>query len=249
MKPFCLVLARNANSIETKMNEIERLGLPFIVVCGETFDDPRVVHRPPIGKWDAVNFGCGHIPGETDVVVLNDVDTKVHGLEHMFSSVAGGSDFVYAAVRPSGGPQPKFYSIANPLNRALKIFAMGELIVVRKKLLDKLMPIPPCLAEDTYLLFKAMELNYRVDFCEDAFVNTSRTSSMTEEVLYKERTTLGILQALDYTRPPPWIRLFYRSLPILAVMLMLVGEDGRAWARGIIGAIRLHIEGASRTSF
>lgn len=249
MKPFCLVLARSANSIRTKMREIERLGLPFIVVCGESFDDPRVVHRPPIGKWDAINFGYGYIPGEADVVVLNDVDTEIHGLDHMFSSVARGSDFVYAAVRPSGGPQPKFYAIANPLNRALNIFALGELVMIRKKLLDKLMPIPPCLAEDTYLLFKAMELNYKVDFREDVFVTTSRTSSTTEEVLYKERTTLGILQALDYTRPPPWIRLFYHSLPILAVMLMLSGEDGRAWARGIMGAVKLHLEGSNRTSF
>ena len=94
-----------------------------------------------------------------------------------------------------------------------------------------------------------MELNYKVDFCDDAYVRTSRTSSAREEVLYKERTTLGILQALDYARPPPWIGLFYRSLPIFAVMLMLGGEDGRAWARGILGAIRLHVEGSNRTMF
>jgi hypothetical protein len=249
MKPFCLVLARDANSIETKINEIERLGLPFIIVCGEIFNDPRVVHRFPNGKWDAINFGYRYIPEEADVVVLNDVDTEIHGLDHMFMSVAGGSDFVYAAVRPSEGPQPKFYAIANPLNRALRVFAMGELVVVRRKLLDKLIPIPPCLAEDTYLLFKAMELNYKVDFCDDAYVRTSRTSSAREEVLYKERTTLGILQALDCARPPPWIRLFYRSLPIFALMLMLGGEDGRAWAKGILRAIRLHVVGSNRTMF
>jgi cellulose synthase/poly-beta-1,6-N-acetylglucosamine synthase-like glycosyltransferase len=243
------VLARNAKLIQTKIYEIERIGLPFIVICGENFPDSRVVQRAPVGKWDAINYGYGLIPRETDVVVLNDVDTEIHGLEHMLSSVVEGSDFAYAAVRPSGGSQPKFYAIANPLNRVLKIFAMGELVVIRKKVLDNLMPIPPCLAEDTYLLFKAMELNYKVDFCEDAYVNTIRTSSISEEVLYKERTTLGILQALDYTRPPPWIILFYRSLPILAAMLMLGGEDGRAWARGIMRAIRLHIEGSNRTSF
>ena len=243
------MLARDAKSIRTKIHEIERIGLPFIVVCGENFHDSRVVYRVPVGKWDAINYGYGYIPQENDVVVLNDVDTEIHGLEHMFSSVSGGSDFVYAAVRPSGGPQPKFYAIANPLNRVLKIFAMGELVVIRKQLLDKLMPIPPCLAEDTYLLFKAMELNYKAEFCEDAYVNTFRTSLISEEVLYKERTTLGILQALDYTKPPPWIRLFYRSLPFLAAMLMLAGEDGRAWGKGIMRAIRLHIEGSNRTSF
>ncbi len=249
MKPFCLVLARDAKQVRAKMLEVESIGLPFTVICGESFDDPRVVHRPPVGKWDAINYGYACIPREADVVVLNDVDAEIHGLENMFSSLSGGSDFVYAAVRPSGGPQPKFYAIANPLNRAMNIFAMGELVVVRKTLLDKLMPIPPCLAEDTYLLFKAMELHYKVEFCQDAYVNTFRTSSLAEEVLYKERTTLGILQALDYTRPPPWIRLFYRSLPALAAMLMLAGDEGRAWGRGITRAIRLHIEGSNRTRF
>jgi hypothetical protein len=244
-----MVIARDSDLIQTKMREIEGLGLPFIIVCGENFADPRVISRTPVGKWDAINCGYTCIPRDANLVVLNDIDTEIHGLSRMFSSVYEGADLVYAAVRPSGGPQQKFYAIANPLNKALNIFAMGELIVIRKKLLDRLMPIPPCLAEDTYLLFKAMELNYKVEFCDDAFVNTIRTTSQTEEVLYKERTTLGILQALDYTKPPPWIRLFYRSLPLLAMMLMLAGGNGRAWARGINRAVRLHVKGSNRTSF
>jgi hypothetical protein len=249
MKPFCLVLARDAKSIRMKIREMESLGLPFMIVCGEKFDDPRVVIRVPAGKWDAINFGYRYVPSGTDIVILNDVDTEIHGLAQMLSSVSAGSDFVYATVKPIGGPQPKFYAIADPLNRILKIFAMGELMVIRKKLLDKMMPIPPCLAEDTYLLFKAMELHCNVDFCKGAYVYTARTSSTAEEALYKERTTLGILQALDFSRPPPLIRLFYRSLPILALMLMLTGEEGRSWAKGIMSGYRLHIEGSNRVSF
>ena len=152
-------------------------------------------------------------------------------------------------MRPTGGPQRRFYAIANPINRILNVFAMGELILVRKDILDRLVPIPPCLAEDTYLMFKAKELGFRVDFCQDTYVSTKTTRNAEEEVLYKERTTLGILQALKYADPPKLVKVFYYLLPLLALVLMAVGKEGRAWSRGITNAIRLHLRGSNRSVF
>jgi hypothetical protein len=94
-----------------------------------------------------------------------------------------------------------------------------------------------------------MELNYGVRFCRDTYVTTCRSENATEEVAYKERTTLGILQALDYAKPSLTIRLFYRALPLLAIPLMLMGENGHAWGTGIVRAVRLHTEGSNRTQF
>jgi hypothetical protein len=249
MKVFFVVLARNHRDVQSKIDELAKLGFPYLIVCGERIDYPNVVYRKPIGKWDAINFGYGLVPPDTDVVALNDVDTVIHKVEDALLLVRSHDDFVYSAVKPIGGLQPRFYAIANPLNRFLKVFAMGELIFVRKKKLDKLMPVPPCLAEDTYLMFKAMELKYRIDFCEETYLTTKRTETTDDEVLYKERTTLGILQALSHSSPPPWVRLFYGGLPLLAIMLYCRGRDGRTWSKGIFRALRLYIQKSNRSSF
>jgi hypothetical protein len=249
MNIFVLVMARDALLVGPKLEELRSYGLPYLVVCGERLDVPGVVYRAARGKWDAINFGYDLVPPETDVVVLNDVDTSIHGLDGALSMVSDGHDLVYCAVRPSSGSQPKFYALADPLRERLHLFASGELMLIRKRTLDRLMPIPPCMAEDTYLLFRAMQFGYKVALCRDAYVTTTRTSNSTEEIAYKERTTLGILQALDYSVPPPWIRLFYYSTPLLATMLALTGEDGRAWARGMMGGFTQHREGSKRTRF
>jgi len=36
-RPFVMVLARDRRHVEEKAAELERLGLPFTVVCGEHF--------------------------------------------------------------------------------------------------------------------------------------------------------------------------------------------------------------------
>jgi hypothetical protein len=248
---FVLVMARDGLLVESKLEELRRYELPYLVVCGEKdLHAPGVIYREARGKWDAINFGYGFVPPDTDVVVLNDVDTQIHGLGEALSMIEkGGRDLVYCVVRPSSGSQPKFYALADPLRERLHLFASGELMLIRKGTLDRLMPIPPCMAEDSYLLFRAMQFDYQVALCRDTFVTTKRTSNSAEEAAYKERTTLGILQALDYSVPPPWIRLFYYSTPLLATMLALAGEDGRAWARGMIGGFRLHMEGSKRARF
>ena len=234
--------------VESKIRELESNGFQHIVVCGERMDRQGVAFRQPIGKWDAVNYGCGLVPSDVDVVAINDVDTTIH---HLGAALAQVSDFdvVYSAVKPVEGPQRSFYAFADPLRERFNFFASGELMLIRKHALDRLLPIPPCMAEDSYILFKAMELNFQVRFCRNTYVSTSRTSNAAEEVAYKERTTLGILQALDYARPSLAVRLFYLALPILAIPLMFMGMNGRAWGTGIFRAVRLHSEGSSRTQF
>jgi len=88
-KVFFLVLARDSRHVERKASELEGMGLPFVVICGEKVDHPKVVHREPRGKWDAINFGSMFVPDDADAVALNDVDTEVHGLEHTLSHLVG----------------------------------------------------------------------------------------------------------------------------------------------------------------
>jgi len=241
-------VARDGSHLPSKLKELEAYGFPYLVVCGEFVDLPGVIYRKAVGKWDAINFGYNFIPSDANIVILNDVDTTIHGLKEAILAIES-YDLVYCVVRPTSGPQQKFYSFADPLRRRFHFFASGELMLVRKKVLDELIPIPPCLAEDSYLLFRAMQFKRKVCLCERAYVTTTRTSNNTEEAAYKERTTLGILQALDYSVPPPWVRLFYKTLPLYATILALTGEEGRAWARGMIGGLRLHLRGSKMAQF
>lgn len=234
--------------VESKIREIESYGFPYLVVCGEEMAIDGVEFRRPIGKWDAINYGYRSVPDDTDVVAINDVDTTIHEMDSALS-LTSRFDLVYCAVNPGTGPQTSFYTFADPLRARLNLFASGELMMIRKRTLDKLIPIPACMAEDSYLLFKALELNFSVRFCREAYVTTLRTTTAAEEAAYKERTTLGILQALDYSRPSFAIRLFYLALPLFALPLMLMGENGHAWASGILSAVKLHTEGSSRTRF
>ena len=57
MNVFFLVPARNAKGLDGKMAELEGLGFPYVVVCGEKVDHPNVVFRGPKGKFDAINEG------------------------------------------------------------------------------------------------------------------------------------------------------------------------------------------------
>jgi cellulose synthase/poly-beta-1,6-N-acetylglucosamine synthase-like glycosyltransferase len=247
-KVFFVVLARDSRHVERKASELEGMGLPFVVICGEKVDHPKVVHREPRGKWDAINFGSMFVPDDADAVALNDVDTEVHGLEHALSHLEE-ADLVYCRVGVTGGPQAKFYRIADPIRRRLHVFASGELMIMRRDVFEKVLPIPPCIAEDSYILFKALELGYRARFCTKAYTTTRRTESAEEEAAYKARTTLGIYQALKYARPPPWIRAFYGLLPLLAPLLAVAGEEGRAWARGVMRALSMALKEHYPTKF
>ena len=229
--------------------ELEGMRVPYIVVCGERLNHPNVVYREARGKWDAINFGSRFVPREAEVVVLNDVDTRIHNFEHALSYLKGEADIVYCKVNVLKGPQIKFYRIADPIRKRFHIFASGELMLMRRKVFENVLPIPPCIAEDSYLLFKALELGYRAHFCTKAYVTTRRTVNAEEEVAYKARTTLGIYQALKYTRSTPWIRAFYGFLPLFAPLLALAGEEGRAWSRGIMEALSMVFRGCYPTKF
>jgi hypothetical protein len=248
-RPFFVIPARNQKNVQEKIVELEKMRVPYLIVCGERMDHPKVVYREARGKWDAINFASQFIPNDVDVVVLNDVDTRIHNFEHALSHLYDGADLVYCKVNVTKGPQVKFYRIADPIRKKFHIFASGELMLIKREIFKRVLPIPTCIAEDSYILFKALERGYRAYFCTETYVTTERTSNTEEEEAYKERTTLGIYQALKYTRPPPWIRTFYGLLPAAAPLLTLAGEDGKAWIRGIRKALSKVLTGHYPTKF
>jgi cellulose synthase/poly-beta-1,6-N-acetylglucosamine synthase-like glycosyltransferase len=240
---FFIIPARNKENVKEKIMELENLKVNYIIICGEKLNHKNVVYRPPKGKWDAINFGSKFVPRDVNVVVLNDVDTVIHNFEHALGHLNGEADIVYCKVNVLKGPQVKFYRIADPIRKKFHIFASRELMLMRRDVFEHVLPIPPCIAEDSYVLFKTLELGYRAFFCTKAYTTTRRTENTKEETTYKARTTLGIYQALRYTRPPPWIRIFYGLLPLFMPLLIIVGEEGRAWAKGIMRALSMALKG------
>jgi len=81
MKVFFVVLAREASALDRKIRELNRLGYPYVVVCGEKVNHPRVVYRKPRGKYDTVNYGLNFVPSDTDIIAVNDMDTEIHNAE------------------------------------------------------------------------------------------------------------------------------------------------------------------------
>ena len=247
--PFFLVFARDRNNVRDKLDELASLGISrFLIVCGEKVDDPNVRYREAVGKWDAVNFGSKFIPSEARVIVLNDADARIHSLDEALKR-SRKADLVYCRVQVAEGPQTKFYKILDRVRHRLHIAASGELMLISRQVFDHLLPIPPCAAEDTYLMLKALQMGRRVEFCKETYVTTSRTSSPAEERRYKTRTTLGIYQALKLSNPPPEIRVFYMFLPFMAPLLALGGSAGRSWAIGIAKATANHFMKRYETKF
>lgn len=229
--------------------ELDEMKVSFLIVCGEKVRHPNVIFREARGKWDAINFAAQFVPKGADVIVLNDVDTRMHNLGYALFHLNTKVDLVYCGVNLSKGPQLKFYKILDPIRRKFHIAASGELMLMRRAIFERVLPIPPCIAEDSYILFKALELGYRAHFCTKTYVTTERTSNAKEEEAYKARTTLGIYQALKYTRPSPLIRAFYALLPAIAPLLALASEDGKAWTRGIEKAVMAHMANRHPTRF
>ncbi|MEN3062098.1 MAG: hypothetical protein ABC595_03200 [Candidatus Methanosuratincola petrocarbonis] len=246
---FFLVSARDRRFVKEKISELEGMRVPFIVVCGEKINESNVVYRGVRGKWDAINFGARFVPRDVDVVVLNDVDTRIHGFWYALKHLDNGADLVHCKVKVPNGPQVKFYRIAEPIRKRFHIFASGDLMLMRRGLFERVLPCPPCLAEDSYILFKALEQGYRAYFCTETYVTSKKTSSPIEEEKYKARTTLGIYQALKYTRPPPLIRFFYKLLPLAAPLLAIAGKDGVAWMNGIRKAVKANVTKRHPTKF
>lgn len=248
-KCFFMVLARDAQNVPQKIAELETLSIPFVIVCGEAFNHPNVVFREANGKWDAINFGAKFIPADAEFILFNDVDTKIHNFVLALHCIRTKADIVYCRVNVSEGPQVTFYRILNPIRQRFHVCASGELMMVKRQVFDAVMPVPPCIAEDSYILFRALEVGFRAYFCTEAYVTTKRTSNRRDEELYKARTTLGIYQALSYSKPTLLIRVFYYLLPTFSPLLMLAGGDGVAWAKGIRKAVKANITKKEITKF
>jgi hypothetical protein len=244
-----MVLARNAINVPQKINELQATGIPFVIVCGEKVNHPNVVYREANGKWDAINYGAQFIPECAEIILFNDVDTRIYNIDLALHCIITKADMVYCRVSVSGGPQVAFYRILNPIRQRVHICASGEFMLIKRHVLEKVMPVPPCIAEDSFILFRAIELGFKAYFCTESYVTTKRTSNIRDEEAYKARTTLGIYQALKYSKPSILIRLFYYMLPTFSPLLMLAGGNGVAWAKGIRKALKTNISKKQVTKF
>jgi len=231
---FFVIFARDKKYVFEKITEIDKLKVPYVIVCGERVNHPKVIYRPSRGKYDAINFSLRLIPTDTDIVVLNDVDTKIYNFEaalsHFKSDVVG---LVFAKDVVKLGPQVLFHKLLFFFFLIFPILSNGDLMLVRRNILKKI-TLRPCKAEDTYILFKVLELGYDAIFCEECYVETEKTKSETEEEKYKRRTVTGIYQALYYTKPSPFIKLFYILLPFISPLLLISGKTGYYWVKGIL---------------
>jgi hypothetical protein len=249
LRCFFIVLARDAKHVPQKIAELQNLGIPFIIICGEKCNYPNVVYRTANGKWDAINFGAQFVPNHVQIILFNDVDTKVHNIDFALRFLNSKADIVYCRVNVSEGPQITFYRILNPIRQRFHVCASGELMLIKRHVFHQVLPIPPCIAEDSYILFKALELGFRAYFCTESYVTTKRTSNKKDEEEYKARTTLGIYQALTYSKPSLIIRIFYYLLPAFSPLLILAGVNGIAWANGIRKAVKATVAKKAVTKF
>ncbi len=232
---YFLVLARSRRFVDEKISELESLGIPFKIVCGEKIDHPNVIYRKPAGKYDAINFGANQIPGSVDVVGLTDVDTRIHNLSAALRDFEQrGLGLLYAKIVVSKGPQRIFLSMLDKVRRAVPIAANGELMLIRRDIFNKILPLRPCKAEDTYILFRALELKVPIAFFEECFLQTETTSRPESEEVYKRRTVTGIYQALRMTNPPALVKALYLILPFASPLLLVLGRRGYYFAKGIL---------------
>jgi len=244
MRLFFLVLARDEKYVDEKIKELNLLDVPYIIICGKRLNHPSVVYREPKGKYDAINFGFRFIPENVDVVVLNDVDTKIYNIEAALKNFSRDEVvLVFARVSVKEGPQKSFYVLLDFIRRKVSIAASGELMLIRRDVLARVLPLKPCKAEDSYIMFKVLEFRRKAIFCEECYVETERTKSAEKEEMYKRKTVGGLYQALAYTQPPFLVKLFYVLLPIASPLLLTFGKKGYFWMKGILHGFIDYIRG------
>lgn len=254
MNLFFVVLARDSKHVTEKIRELENLGVSYLIVCGENLNLQHVVHRTPKGKYDAINFAAQNLPKNAKVIAFNDVDTKIHNIEAALREFRQTrASLLFAKLRVKEGPQVFLNTLLDSLKRTILVTASGELMLIRRDVLDKILPLKPCKAEDTYILFKVLEHGGKAVFCEECYVETERTKSAHKEEEYKRKTVSGIYQALSYTKPPLRIKLCYILLPFMSPLLLILGRKGYYSMRGILlgflGFIRGDREGYWRPTY
>ncbi len=244
MNLFFVVCARDRKHVWEKIEELDELDVPYLIVCGERMNHPRVTYRVPRGKYDAINFAEKLLPKNVEIVAFNDVDTKIYSFQAMlrhFEDEKVGIVFVPELVRE--GPQHMFFRIFDPLRKRIPLAASGELMMIRSNVLRRIVPLKPCKAEDTYMMFEALGLGFKVVFCEDCHVETERTMSVEKEEIYKRKTVTGIYQALSYTRPQFVVSFFYILLPLMSPLLLALGRKGYYWMKGILLGLLDYLRG------
>lgn len=233
--PFFVVFAKDKNYVSGKIDELNRFGVSYVIVCGEHFDHPLVAYRAPKGKYDAITSALGRIPKDAKIVAFNDVDTQISAFETMLRHFDDPRvAIVFAPELVIEGPQRAFFTIFNPIRRFLPLAASGELLMIRQEVLRRILPLKPCKAEDTYIMFKTLELGYKVVFCEECCAQTTRTKTGSKEEIYKRKTVAGIYQALSMSKPPPVARFLYALLPFAAIFLVILGRNGYHIFKGIL---------------
>ena len=247
---FFIVPARTAKAVNDKINELKMLGYPFVIICGEKVNIPNVVYRERRGKYDAINYGANFLSDKTKIVCLNDVDTKIFNFEKALETICRNvAVLVFCKLKLKSGLQVYFYSMMDRIRKILQITSSGELMLIRREVFERLIPLPPCKTEDNYISFKVLELGYKSTFCEDCLVETERTKSYEEEKAYKTRTVTGIYQALSQTKTKPLIRVFYFFLPFMSPLLLLQGKRGVSWLKGIVQGVTSFLIGDKEGKF
>ena len=232
---FVVVFARDSKYVLEKIKELDMIDVPYIIVCGEHINHPKVVYRAPRGKYDAINFAEKLIPKDVDVVTFNDVDARICNFRAMCSHFKDRKvAIVFASEFVREGPQHLFFKILNPIRKLVPVAGSGELMMINRAVLSKILPLKACKAEDTYIMFKTYELGYKVVFCKEVTTETKRTTFAEQEEDYKRRTVAGIYQALSYSKPPLTVRLFYLLLPLMSPLLLIIGKKGYYWTKGIL---------------
>ncbi len=200
---FFLIFARDRSGVDGKVEELSHFGFSYVVICGEKLYKPNVVYREPRGKYDAVNFASEFLPAATEIVALNDVDTRIHNIEGALALFERKDvSLVFVRVNVETGPQTLFYPLLDSIRTRIPIAASGELMLMRKEVFREILPLKGCKSEDSYILFKALEHGHNVVFSKDCYVTTKRTSSAEQEEDYKRRTTGGdISSALNDKSP------------------------------------------------
>lgn len=233
---FAIIVTRDLRALGDKLKSFDDLEIDYVIISGEPSRNPRVRYREPMGKFDALNYGFDLIPQNKSLVILNDSDTIVENIEkgfEWFSDPRVG--LVHGSIQVTGGPQVLFYRILyGVMNLIGPVVANGEFMIIRKNVLKKIVPLPPCKAEDSLLAFRVLQAGLKVVRDNRITVITTRTKRASKEEDYKRINVCGLYQALSLSSPPIMIRVFYSVLPLFAPLLLIAGGTGRFWLRGII---------------